>query len=107
MPEHLTIVLKYLAQIRQGSSDTPIFMTRRPHVQSEMERKLDGAATFVFIQTTEDGVLIYLHEKLRRDTAMNTMSSTLEGDIMKAIPAIGLETYVGTRAGAKPPQIHG
>ena len=72
-----------------------------------MERGLGGAATFIFIRTTEDGVLRFLREKLRMDTAPNTMSSTLEGDIMKSIPAISSETYVGTRARAKLPWVSG
>ena len=75
-------------------------MTRRPHVRDEVERGLGGAATFIFIRTTEDGVHKLLREKLRGDTAPNTMSSTLEGDIMKIIPAISSETYVGTKARA-------
>jgi len=107
VPEHLTVVLESLAQILQGSSDTRIFMTGRPHVRGEVETRLEGAATSIFIRTTEDGVLRFLREKLRKDTSPNTMSSTLEGDIMKAIPAISSETYVGTRARAKLPQING
>ena len=50
---------------------------------------------FIYIQTTEDGVLRFLREKLRKGTVPNTMSSTLEGDIMKSIPAISSETYGG------------
>jgi len=107
VPAHLTVALESLAQILQGSPDTRIFMTGRPHVRGEVERRLGGAATSIFIRTTEDGVLRFLREKLRKDTSPNTMSSTLEGDIMKAIPAISSETYVGTRARAKLPQING
>ena len=107
VPGHLTVVLESLAQILQGSPDTRIFMTGRPHVRSEVERRLGGAATSIFIRTTEDGVLRFLREKLRKDTSPNTMTSTLEGDIMGAIPAITSGTYVGTRARAKLPEING
>ena len=106
VPEHLTVVLESLGQILQGSPNTRIFMTGRPHVRGEVERGLGGVATFLFIQTTEDGVLRFLREKLRKDNAPNAMSGTLEGDIMKSIPAISSETYVGTRARAKLPQIN-
>jgi len=109
VPEHLVVVLESLGQILQGSPNTRIFMTRRPHVRSEVERKLDGShgtAAFIFIRTTKDGVLGFLREKLRKDTAHSTMSSTLEGDIVKDIAAISSETYVGTRARAKIPQIN-
>ena len=106
VPEHLTVVLESLGQILQGSPNTRIFMTGRPHIRGEVERGLGGAANFIFIQTTEGGVLRFLREKLRKDNAPNTMSSTLEGDIMKSIPAISSETYVGTRAKVKLPQIN-
>ena len=105
VPEHLTVVLESLGQILHGSPNTRLFMTGRPHVRSEVERRLGGAATFIFIRATEDGVLKFLRVKLRKDNAPNTMSGTLEGDIMKAIPAISSETYVGTRARTKLPQI--
>ena len=103
VPEHRRVVLESLGQILQGSQYTRIFMTGRPHVRSEVERGLGGAAAFIFIRTTEDGVLKLLREKLRGDTAPNTMSSTLEGDIMKSIPAISSETYAGTKARTKLP----
>ena len=106
VPEHLTVVLESLGQILQGSPNTRIFMTGRPHVRGEVERELGGVATFIFIQTTEDGVLRFLREKLKKDNAPNTMSCTLEGDILKSIPAISSETYVGTRAKEKLPQIN-
>ena len=63
VPEHLTMILESLGQIL-WSPNTRIFMTGRPHVRGEVERGLGGAATFIFIQTTEDGVLKLLREKL-------------------------------------------
>ena len=106
VPEHRRVVLESLGQILQGSQYTRIFMTGRPHVRSEVERGLGGAVTFMFIRTTEDGVLKLLREKLRGDTAPNTMSSILERNIMMSIPAISSETYVRTKARAKLPQIN-
>ena len=101
--EHLTVVLESLAQILQGSPSTRIFITGRPHVRSEVERTLEGVVTFIFIRTTEDGVLRFLREKLRKDRRPNMMSSTLEREIMQSIPALSSETYVGARARAIPP----
>ena len=92
VPEHRIVVLESLGQILQGSPNTRTFMTGRPHVRSEVERELGGAATFIFIEATEDGVLRFLREKLRKDTIPNMMSSRLEGDIMRSIPAISSET---------------
>ena len=59
------------------------------------------------IQATEDGVVRFLHEKLKKDTTPYNMRSLLEEDIMKSIPAINSETYVGTRLWSKLPQING
>ena len=106
VPEHRRVVLESLGQILQGSPNTRLFMTGRPHVRSEVERELGGAATFILIQATEDGVLSFLRDKLRKDTIPNVMSSTLETDIMKSIPAISSETYVRIRLGSKSPQIN-
>ena len=103
VPEHRIVVLESLGQMLKGSPNTRLFMTGRPHVRSEVERELGGAATFIFIQTTEDGVLRFLREKLRKDTIPSLMSSTLEGDIMKSIPTISSETYVGSTSREKLP----
>ena len=91
--EHRMVVLESLGQILQGSPNTRLFMTGRPQVRSEVERELGGVASFILIRATEDGVLKFLREKLRKDTIPNMMGSTLEGDIMKSIPAISSETY--------------
>ena len=107
VPEHRIVVLESLGQILQGSPNTRLLMTGRPHVGSEVVRELGGAASFLLVRATEDGVLRFLREKLRKDTIPNLMSSTLEEDIMKSIPAIGAETYVGARPRARLPQING
>jgi len=107
VPAHRIAVLRSLGEILQGSPNIRLFMTGRPHVRSEVVRELGGAVTFVFIRATEDGVLRFLREKLSWDTIPDMMSSTLEEDIMKRIPAISSETYVGTRSRAKLPRADG
>ena len=107
VPEYRMVILDSLGQILQMSPNTRLFMTGRPNVRSEVERELGGAANFILIRATEDGVLRFLHEKLRKDTIPNKMSSALEGDIMESIPAISSETYVGPRLRAKLPPING
>ena len=107
VPEYRMVVLKVLGQIVQGSPNTRLFMTGRPNVRSEVERQLGREATFILIRATEDGVVRFLREKLRRDPIRNTMSSPLEGDIMRSIPVISSETYVGMRLWEKLPQING
>ena len=107
VPEHRMVVLESLGRIQQESQNTRLFMSGRPHVRSEVERELGRAVTFILIQTSEDGVLKFLREKLSNDTIPNMMSATLEGDIMKSIPAISSETYVGTTLREILPQING
>ena len=107
VPEHRMVVLESLGQILQGCRGARLFMTGRPHVRSEVEKELGGAATFIFVRATEDGVLRFLREKLRKDTIPNMMSSTLEEDILKSIPAISSETYVGTRSRANLHEVDG
>ena len=99
VPEYRMVVLESLDQVLKGSPNTRLFMTGRSHVRGEVERELGGATTFILIRATEDGVLRFLREKLTKDTIPNMMSSTLEGDIMKSIPAISSETYVGMTVG--------
>ena len=88
------VVLESLRQILQESRNARLFMTGRPQVRSEVEKRLDGAATFISIQPTEDGVVRYLRDKLRNDTTPEAMNSTLEAEIMKTIPEMNSETYV-------------
>ena len=105
--EHRNVVLESLREILQGSPNTRLFMTGRPHVRSEVGRGLGGTAKFIFIRATEDGVVRLLREKLRKDTVPDIMSTTLEEDIMGSILAIASETYVGMRLRAKLPQMNG
>ena len=102
VPEHRMVILESLGQIVQVSLDTRIFITGRSHIRSEVERKLNGAATFVLIEPTGDGIIKYLLEKLRNDTTPEMMSSTLEANILESIPQLCSETYVDTSARAKP-----
>jgi len=94
VPEHRVVILESLGQIVRGSGDTRIFVTGRSHVRSEVERKLGGAVTFVSVEPTREGIVKYLSEKLRNDTAPEIMSSRLKENIIESIPEIGPETYV-------------
>ena len=107
IPEHRVVVLESLGQILRGSPNTRIFMTGRPHVRGGVERRLGGAASFVFIQPADDGVAEFLREKLRRDTTPDIMSSTLEAEILKNILEISSEACVGARPRPELPWVNG
>ena len=93
-PEHRVVVLDSLGQILRRSSNTQIFMTGRPHIRSEIERRIGGGAIFISIEPKKDDVLRYLRERLRNDTTPEIMNSALEEDILKSIPEASSETYV-------------
>ena len=97
------VVLKSLQQILRGSLNTRLFITGRPQVRSEVERRLGGVATFISIQPTEEGVVRYLRDKLEKDTTPEAMSSTLEAEIVRSIPGMNSETYVEAGAREKLP----
>jgi len=102
-PEHRVVVLESLRLILRGSPNARIFMTGRPQVRSEVEKRLNGAVTFISIHPTEDGVIRYLRDKLSNDTAPEIMSSKLEAEIMKTIPEMSSETYVESSSSEKLP----
>ena len=93
-PEHWVVVLDSLGQILQGSPSARVFMTGRPHVRNEIERRFGGAAIFISIKPTEGDVLGYLRERLKKDTMPGVMNSKLEVEILKTIPEKSSETYV-------------
>ena len=106
-PQHRMIILESLGQIVRDSLDTRIFRAGRSHIRSEVERKLGGAAAFVLIEPTGDGIIQYLREKLRSDTTPEMMSSALEENILESISQLSSETYVKTsqlQSDAKLPQ---
>ena len=105
--EHRMVVLESLRQILQGSPSIRLFMTGRPQVRCEVEKRLDGAVTSISIQPTEDGVVRYLRDKLGKDTTPEAMSSTLEDEIIRSIPEMNSETYVETGVGEKLSEANG
>jgi len=103
VPAHRIVVLESLRQVLRGSPNTRLFVTGRPQVRSEVEKRFGGATTFISIQPTENGVVRYLRDKLRNDTTPEIMSSTLEAEIMKNIPGMNSETYAELGAREKLP----
>jgi len=92
--EHRVVVLDSLGQILRGSPNTRLFITGRPHVQCEIERRLGRVAIFRSISPTEADVLRYLRERLRNHTTPEIMNLTLVVDIPKSIPKASSDTYV-------------
>jgi len=85
-PEHLAKLLDSLNQILQKAPGTRIFVTGRPHIRQEIERRLAGRVTSLLISTKRDDIIRYLHARLAEDTTPDAMDSSLEAGILKKIP---------------------
>ena len=94
VPEHQVKLLDSLNQILQTSQGTRIFMTGRPHIRPEIERRLAGRVASLSISTKRDDIIRYLYSRLEEDTTPDAMNSSLEADILKKIPEDISEMYV-------------
>jgi len=96
VPEHRAKLLNSLSQILQKSPGTRIFVTGRPHIQPEIERRLSGRVTSLPISSKRDDIIRYLHSRLEEDTIPDAMNSMLKAEILKRIPEDVSEMYVKT-----------
>jgi len=92
--EHRVKVLDSLSQLIQYSPGTRIFLTGRPHIFPEIERRLSGRVTSISISPKRDDIATYLNSRLAADTTPDAMDSTLEADILEKIPSDISEMYV-------------
>ena len=83
---HQVKLLGSLSQILQKSSGTRIFVTGRPHIETEVRRRLAGRVTSVSITPRRDDIISYLRARLDEDLIPDAMDSSLEADILKKIP---------------------
>jgi len=79
-------LLNSLKQILQKSPDTRIFVTGRPHIQTEIENRLPGRVITILITARRDDITRYLHTRLAEDTTPDAMDDTLEKEILEKIP---------------------
>ena len=79
-------VLDSLRQILEKSPTTRIFVTGRPHIRVEVEKRLAGHMIDVSICPTKDGIIGYLRVKLGEDEMPDAMDKVLEAEILEKIP---------------------
>ena len=103
--EHRIKLLNSLDQILQKSPGTRIFVTGRPHIQDEIERRLSGRVATIRITPRRSDIVRYLRNRLDEDTVPDAMDSSLEADILKKIPEGISEMYVEATALRKTPQV--
>jgi len=94
VPEHRVKLLNSLNEILKKSPGTRVFMTGRPHILDEIEKRIPGRVKTVRITPKRDDVIRYLRTRLYEDTNPDAMNSSLEADIPKKIPEDVSEMYV-------------
>ena len=92
--EHRAKLLDSLDQILQKSSGTRIFVTGRPHIQTEIGRRFPGKIATIAIIPRRGDIIGYLRTRLKEDTDPDAMDSSLEADILRKIPKDISEMYV-------------
>jgi len=93
---HRAKLLNSLKQILEKSPGTRVFITGRPHIQAEIEKRLDRRVTNLFIGSSKDDIIEYLRARLDEDETPDAMDESLEVDILEKIPEIMSEMCVGT-----------
>ena len=83
---HRVKLLNSLNQILQRSPDTRVFVTGRPHIRAQVEKRLTGRVTTLSITPLRHDIISYLHSRLDEDTTPEAMDSSLKADILEKIP---------------------
>lgn len=84
--EHGPRVLGSLRQILQKSPNTRIFLTGRPHIRDDVEKRLAGRAAVMSISTSRGDITGYLQTRLDEDNIPDAMDSNLKEAIVKIVP---------------------
>ena len=79
-------VLDSLNQILEKSPGTRIFMTGRPHIRPEIDKRLAGRAISLSVGPSKDDITTYLHARLAEDETPDAMDESLEAEILEMIP---------------------
>jgi len=85
LPNHLPELLESLKDILQESPRTRIFVTGRPHVETDFVRCFTTGVIVPISPSTHE-IKIYLEKKLEMDTMRDAMSDALRADILRIIP---------------------
>jgi len=88
-------VLDSLKQVLEKSPTARIFMTGRPHIRAEIEKRLSGRVMSLSIGPKKDDITTYLHARLGEDETPEAMDESLEADILEKMPRDISEMFVG------------
>lgn len=79
-------ILLSLGDITRMSPTTRVFLTGRPHVRGDVERRLPECVVAVSISPRKGDVIRYIHTKLAEDATPDEMDESLEAEIMRTVP---------------------
>ena len=88
-------VLDSLKEILERSPESRIFVTGRPHIRAEMEKRLAGCVVSVSICPAKSDITEYLRVRLGEDEIQDAMNASLEAEILEKIPENISEMCVG------------
>jgi len=91
---HRAKVLDSVKQILEKSPGTRIFITGRPHIRAEIEKRLAQRVISLSIGPSKVDIIRYLRIRLGEDETPDAMNESLEAEILK-IPENMSEMYVG------------
>jgi len=100
---HRTRLLNSLQQILEKSPSMRILIIGRPHIRAEIEKRLAGRVTSVYLGPRKDDIVEYLRVRLEEDETPDAMDGSLEADILEKIPENMSEMYVGAMLLGTPP----
>jgi len=87
-----------LKEIVDKSPDSRIFVTGRPHIRAEIERRLAGRVISVSLTPPSNDIIRFLRVKLSEDETPEAMDETLKAEILEKIPGSIPEMWVAAMA---------
>ena len=94
---HRVKLLNSLKQILEKSPRTRIFITGRPHIRAEIDKRLAGRAASVSLGPSKGDIVEYLRVRLDEDITPDAMEESLEAEILEKIPENMSDMYVGNK----------
>ena len=92
---HRVKILDSLKQILEKSPSTRIFITGRPHIRDEVEKRLGGKVIGVSLCPNKEDIIRYLRVRLGEDETPDAMDESLVADILERVPESVSEMYAG------------
>ena len=83
-PDRAKILLS-LKDIIKMSPTTRVFLTGRPHIDSEVEKHLSNGVTVVSISSRQDDIIRYIHTRFAEDATPDEMDEGLEAEIVNKL----------------------